>query len=182
MRRIGAGLFVSLDGVYENPQQWNLPYSDGEMAEAIGATMASADAFLLGRVTYEEWAGFWPAQPADQNPMAGFINSAKKYVVSRSLTSTNWQNSELLPGGIDDVRDLKAQPGNDIVVSGSGTLVRSLLDARLIDELQLMVHPVVVAEGRKLLDPIREPQTLTLEEAKPLSSGVVVLKYGTAAA
>ena len=114
--------------------------------------------------------------------MAGFIDRAKKYVVSRSLTSTNWQNSELLPGGIDDVRDLKAQPGNDIVVSGSGTLVRSLLDARLIDELQLMVHPVVVAEGRKLLDPIREPQTLTLEEAKPLSSGVVVLKYGTAAA
>jgi len=153
MRKVVASLFLSLDGVMEAPETWHFPYFNDEMGAAIGDAMASSGAFLLGRRTYEEWAAFWPAQRADQNPMAEAINSMPKYVVSRALDEVGWQNSTLLNGDLaEEVARLKQEPGKDISISGSATLVRSLLREGLLDELRLMVHPVVVGRGRRLFE------------------------------
>jgi dihydrofolate reductase len=174
MRRVIASLFLSLDGVVESPEKWHLQYVNDEMGAVIGQAMSEADAFLLGRVGYQEWAEYWPA--AD-NEMADYMNSARKYVVSRTLTAADWQNSTLLEGDIsEEVPKLKQQPGKNITVSGSATLVRSLLAANLLDELRLMVHPIVVGSGRRLFeDGDRKP--LELVDSRTFSTGVVDLTY-----
>jgi dihydrofolate reductase len=153
MRKLTASFFVSLDGVVEAPQEWHFPYMNDEMGAVIGAAIQSSDAFLLGRRTYDEWAAYWPHQSVVDNPMAAAINGAPKFVVSRSLDSVTWENSTLLDGNlVGEVTKLKAQRGKDISVSGSATLVRSLLSEGLLDELRLMVHPVVVGTGARLFD------------------------------
>jgi dihydrofolate reductase len=174
MRRVIASLFLSLDGVVESPEKWHLQYVDDEMGAVIGQAMSEADAFLLGRVGYQEWAEYWPAADSE---MADYMNSARKYVVSRTLTAADWQNSTLLEGDIsEEVPKLKQQPGKNITVSGSATLVRSLLAANLLDELRLMVHPIVVGSGRRLFeDGDRKP--LELVASRTFSTGVVDLTY-----
>ena len=123
-RKLISTFFVSLDGVVEAPQDWHFPYFNDEMTAAIGATMASSGAMLCGRVTYQEWAGFWP--DAD-NEMAAFMNETPKYVASTTLDDVDWSNSHLLEGDVPAaVAALKEQPGKDIVMSGSATLARSL--------------------------------------------------------
>src|SRR3954452_12241453 len=144
MRKIVAGLFISLDGVIEAPQTWHFPYFNDEMGEAVGAQMAAADAMLLGRVTYQEFAEFWPEQGGD-DPGAAHMNATPKYVVSTTLESADWQNSTLLRGDlVEEITALKASPGGDIATSGSATLVRSLLRENLLDELHLLVHPIIL--------------------------------------
>src|SRR5688572_21203742 len=101
MRKLTASFFVSLDGVVEAPEKWHFPYFSEEMGAVIGAAMSSADAFLLGRRTYEQWAAYWPEQPAE-NPMAKTINGLPKYVASRTLDNVEWNNSTLLRGDVDD--------------------------------------------------------------------------------
>jgi dihydrofolate reductase len=178
MRRLVVSEFLTLDGIAEAPQEWNPPYFNDEMGAELGQAMASADAFLLGRVTYEEWAAFWPSQSADENPMAGFINNATKYVVSTSLSRADWANSRLIKGDLAaEVAKLKAEDGKDIIVSGSITLVRSLLAEKLVDRLQLLVHPIIVRKGRQLFDDPVEQTTLALVESNALSTGVVSLTY-----
>jgi len=178
MPKINAGLFVTLDGVAERPESWNPPYFDGEMGAEIGSAMASADALLLGRVTYEEWAAFWPNQRAEQNPMAALINSKRKYVVSNTLGTTDWENSTIVGGDLaTEVPKLKDRSGGDLLVSGSITLVQSLLAQNLLDELSLMVHPLVLGNGRRLLDSIDGAKRLELVESKSFGSGVVSLAY-----
>jgi dihydrofolate reductase len=174
MRRVIASLFLSLDGVVESPEKWHLQYVNDEMGAVIGQAMSEADAFLLGRVGYQEWAEYGPA--AD-NELADYMNSARKYVVSWTLTAADWQNSTLLEGDIsEEVPELKQQPGKNITVSGSATLVRSLLAANLLDELRLMVHPIVVGSGRRLFeDGDRKP--LELVDSRTFSTGVVDLTY-----
>jgi dihydrofolate reductase len=178
VRTLIASLFVSLDGVVEAPQEWNPPYFDEEMGAEVGKTMMSADAFLLGRRTYQEWSAFWPAQSPEENPMAGFINSAAKYVVSTTLKSADWTNSTVIDGDVaTEVPKLKQQPGKDIIVSGSGTLVRSLLAEGLVDELRLLLHPVVVGSGQRLFDETDERRGLELVDSHALGTGVVSLAY-----
>jgi dihydrofolate reductase len=183
MRRVIASLFLSLDGVMESPEEWHFPYFNDEMEAAIGEAMAAADAFLLGRVTYQEWAAFWPSQSGGETgQMAEYINNAPKFVASTTLDAVDWQNSTLLKGDLsEEVTRLKQQPGKDITVSGSATLTRSLLREGLLDELRLMIHPIVVGSGRRLFED-GERSPLELVDSKTFSTGVVYVTYQPAAA
>jgi dihydrofolate reductase len=183
MRKLVASLFLTLDGVMEAPEKWNFPFFNDEMGAVIEEAMASTDAFLLGRRTYEEWAAFWPSQPTEQNPMAEVINGTQKYVVSTTLDEVTWQNSALLgPDLAEEVSRLKRQPGKDISISGSATLVRWLLGEGLLDELRLMIHPVVLGSGRRLFENGTGPANLELVDSETFSTGVLNITYRPASA
>jgi dihydrofolate reductase len=182
MRKLVAAEFLSLDGVMESPDQWHFPYFNDEMGQAVGEGFETSDALLMGRVLYEEWAAYWP-EHADE-PFGDVMNSMKKYVVSSSLQSAEWQNTEVINGDVaGKLADIKAQDGGDIAMSGSATTVRWLLREGLLDELNLLVHPLVVGEGMARLFPPDEPTVaLELRSAQPFKSGVLNLSYAPAAA
>jgi dihydrofolate reductase len=179
MRKVIASEFLSLDGVFEAPDQWHFPYFDEEMGEEIGRAMAASDAMLMGRVLYEEWADFWPRQDPEENPVAGRMNGVRKYVVSTTLEEPlGWDNSTLIKENVaEEIAELKRQTGGDISISGSGGLVRSLLKDGLIDELRLMVHPIVVGSGKRLFEEGGEQIALELVDFRTFSTGVVYLTY-----
>ena len=176
MGYIKAGLFISLDGVIEAPETWHFPYFDDEMGAAVGALMDN-DATLLGRHTYEGFAAFWPkADPAD--PMTAVMNGARKYVVSTTLTEATWENTTIISGDVPArLRELKAD--TRLGVTGSATLVRRLVEEGLVDELHLLVHPIVVGHGQKLFT---EGPTvpLTLLSSTTFGTGVVHAVYAPA--
>ena len=183
MRKIKSNFFISLDGVVEAPDQWHFPYFDEEMGAAVGAGFATTDAMLMGRVLYDEWAAYWP-EHADE-PFGDVINSMKKYVVSNSLQAAEWQNSEVISGDVaaQKLTDIKAQDGGDITMSGSPTTVRWLLRGGLLDELNLLVHPIAVGGGRARLFLPDEPSIpLELLSSKTFDTGVLNLSYGPAKA
>ena len=178
MRKIVAGLFVSLDGVVEAPETWTGPYFNDQVGQAVGTLMAANDAMLLGRVTYE---GFAAAFGGQSGGMADQMNNTPKYVVSSTLASADWQNSTLINGNEDDIAgqigELKQQPGKNIGVSGSSALVNWLLRHGLLDQLDLLVFPVVMGGGKRLF---REPDgqvPLALTGSRAFSTGVVHLTY-----
>jgi dihydrofolate reductase len=178
MRKVVGSLFLSLDGVMEAPETWHFPYFNDEMGAVIGQAIASSDAFLLGRRTYEEWAAFWPAQSSEDNPMAQAINTTPKFVASTTLDEVSWENSTLLQGNVAEaVSQLKRQPGKDIAISGSATLVRSLLADGVLDELRLMIHPLVVGRGRRLFEDGAAQTPLELVESQTFTTGVLNLTY-----
>jgi dihydrofolate reductase len=179
MRKIVAGEFVSVDGVMESPDQWHFPYWSDEMGTVVGNQMANADAMLLGRVTFQEFASFWPGQTEDEMPGAGHMNDTQKYVVSTTLNDVSaWQNSSLISGNVvDEIAKLKQQPGGDIGVTGSATLVQSLLREGLLDELHLLVHPISVGSGKRILDEKAGKVPLKLLESRTLPNGVLYLIY-----
>jgi dihydrofolate reductase len=177
MRKVTAGLFISLDGVVEAPNEWQFAFDD-EMGAAMSRMLDQQDAVLLGRVTYTEWAGYWPT--STDEPFATWINSTPKYVASTTLQSVDeWQNSTLIKGSVAEfVADLRQRDGGTIGTAGSPTLVRSLLEAGLLDELILLVHPVVAGGGRKRLFADDAALTrLELVESQPTSSGVLIATY-----
>jgi dihydrofolate reductase len=177
MRKIIAGLFMSLDGVVESPEQWQTPYFNDEMGQVVGAQMAESDTLLLGRRTYQEFAGFWPNQP-DDAPFADYMNTIPKLVVSTTLDTLEWENSTLLKGNVaEELGALKQQPGKNLNIAGSGTLVRYLLRQNLLDELQLLVCPVVVGRGRHLFQDGGDIKRLTLVNSSTFSTGVLSLAY-----
>ena len=178
MRKVVAVELVSLDGVMESPEEWAFAYSNDEMEEANAAGMAASDALLLGRATYEGLAAFWPNQPGG-TPMVDYINSVPKFVVSTTLEEPlGWNNSTLIKGDVaEGVAGLKRQLGKDITILGSGTLVRSLLADDLIDELRLMVLPVVLGGGKRLFDDGGDRKVLELVDSKTFSTGVLYLTY-----
>jgi dihydrofolate reductase len=180
VRKVKSYFFISLDGVVESPDKWHFPYFDDEMGAAVDAGFAAADALLMGRVLYDEWAAYWP-EHADQ-PFGDVMSSIKKYVVSNSLQAAEWQNSELISGDVaQKLRDIKALDGGDITMSGSATTVRWLLREGLLDELHLLVHPVVVGEGMARLFPPEEPSIpLELLSTETFKSGVLNLSYAPA--
>jgi len=179
MRKVVASEFVSLDGVVESPETWHFPYFNNQMGDAIGAAMAASDAMLMGRVLYEEWAAFWPNQDPDENQVAARMNGVRKYVVSTTLEEPlEWQNSTLIGENVaEEISRLKEQPGKDISISGSPTLVRSLLQDGLLDELRLMVHPIVVGSGKRLFEDGGDQKALQLVDSKTFSTGVLYLTY-----
>ena len=179
MRKVVASEFLSLDGVMEAPNEWHFPYFDDEMGEAIMEGFASSDAMMMGRVNYEEWAAYWPEQDPEENPVAATMNGRQKYVVSTTLEEPlEWSNSTLIKENVvEEIEKLKRGPGKDIVISGSATLVRSLLEDGLLDELKLMVHPVVVGKGKRLFEDEGDRIPLELVDAKTFSSGVLYLTY-----
>lgn len=177
MRKIVAGLFISLDGVFEAPDRWHFPYFNDEMGAAIGASIDEGDAMLLGRVTYEEFAGFWPNQSPD-DPFTAVMNNTPKYVVSTTLNRLDWQNSTLINGNIvEEITRLKNQPGKHINITGSGTLVRTLLRDGLLDELRLFLHPIVVGTGKHLFPEGYAQTPLKLADSSTFSTGVLNLTY-----
>jgi dihydrofolate reductase len=172
MRKIVAGLFISLDGVVEAPDTWHFSYFDDEMGAAVQSMMG--EAMLMGRRTYEEFAAYWPTSTDD---FADHMNGTPKYVVSNTLTTTEWQNSTLINGDVvKEVTRLKEGPGGTISTTGSGTLVASLLREGLLDELHLLMHPIVVGAGKRLFeDGAQVP--LRLADSKTFDSGVLHLTY-----
>lgn len=177
MGRIVANFFISLDGVVEAPDQWHFPYFDDDMGAAVGAGMESTSAFLMGRVLYGEWSQYWPAQ-GDED-FGGFINNIPKFVVSRSLTSADWTNTTVVPGDPDAVRALKDRTAGDIGMSGSATTVRWLLANDLLDELNLLVHPIVVGKGQRLFEDT-PTHPLKLVRSAAFGSGVLHAVYAPA--
>jgi dihydrofolate reductase len=180
MRKIVANLFISLDGVVESPEKWSMSYWNDELEAAVGGGMAAADAMLLGRVTYEGFAAHWPHVTVEQDAGADHMNNTRKYVASTSLKSVDWNNSVLLEGDLAEaVAKIKAEPGGDIATTGSATLVRSLLAQGLVDELHLLVYPIVVGSGQRLF--ADDSYALTLKDSTTFSNGVLHLVYTPAA-
>lgn len=178
MRKMTAGLFHSIDGVVEAPNEWQSDQFDAELGQSLNRTLAATDTVLLGRKGYEEWAGFWPTADFEDD-FKTFINAVPKFVASRTLSGPlAWQNSSLIEGDfIAFVRALKQQPGKDIAAMGGFSLVRQLLFAGLLDELTLITHPVVAGKGRHLFEPTDPVTRLTLKDSVRTSSGNVMLTY-----
>ncbi|MFJ9414441.1 dihydrofolate reductase family protein [Streptomyces sp. NPDC101227] len=175
MRKITAGIFLSLDGVAEAPDTWHFPYFNDEMGAVVQQQMDAADTMLLGRHTYELFAAYWPGSDEE---IAGHMNGTPKLVVSRTLERAEWENSTVV-GGPDPLAELariKEGPGKNLGVVGSIELVRSLLRAGLLDELHLLVHPIVVGKGKRLF-PEGDSIPLRLAESTTLSTGVLSLVY-----
>jgi dihydrofolate reductase len=174
---IKSSLFISLDGVIEAPETWHFPYFDDQMGAVVGDLMSGNDATLLGRQTYDEFAAYWPnADPED--PITGVMNDARKYVVSDTLTEATWENSSVIAGDVAaELTRLKAD--TRLGTTGSATLVRWMLERGLVDELHLLVHPIVVGHGKKLFaDGATVP--LKLVSSTTFDTGVLHLVYANA--
>jgi dihydrofolate reductase len=178
MGKIRSNFFISLDGVVESPDQWHFGYFNDEMGEAISAGAATTDAFLMGRVLYSEWSEYWPQQSDDD--FAKFLNNVPKYVLSSTLTEAAWNNTTIVSGDVAaQVRQIKANTERDITMSGSATTVRWLLAEGLLDELNLLVHPVAVGHGQRLFAE-GASHSLKLLRSTTFSTGVVYLTYAPA--
>lgn len=175
MRKIVADLFSSLDGVVAAPDQWHGPYHNAEMERDIQAGLAAADIMLLGRHTYQEHAGFWPTASGE---LADLMNGIDKVVFSTTLSEVGWRNSKLATGDLaEEVARLKSQPGRDILITGSLTVVQSLLRVGLLDELRLLIDPVVVRDGRRLFETEGDRLSCALVGSRTYKSGTISATY-----
>ena len=182
MGKIAVHEFISLDGVYENPS-WTFDYGfDPKMGETLAGITGASTAILLGRRTYEMFYPAWSPRTVEDDPGAPFFNETVKYVVSGTLENAEWNNSRIL-GAYDKsaIQELKDQTDGGIYVSGSGTLVRAMLDDGLVDELHLFVYPIALAAGEHLFVERDTPTKLALLETESYANGVVHLAYGPAA-
>lgn len=180
MRKIVSNFFISLDGVVEAPHEWHFPYFDDEMGRIVGEGTQTQTAFLLGRRLYDEWSAYWPAQGQD-DPFSSYINNAPKYVLThRPIEGDVWNNTTVLDeDAVAQVTSLKAQGAGAIGMSGCATTVRWLLAHGLLDELNLLVHPVAVGKGQRLFEDTGT-LPLTLESSHALPTGVLHLRYAPA--
>jgi dihydrofolate reductase len=171
---------ITLDGVIDGAGGWFAPADDADQEDVtaeLTRQRASSDAFLTGRVTFEEMRGYWPQVRHDTTGIADYLDHVDKYVVSTTLDDPQWQHTAVLRS-LDEVADLKAVPGLDIVATGSIALVHALLEAALVDEFRLFVHPRVMGSGRRLFDGAVLPR-LDLQEARSFRSGITLLRYRT---
>jgi dihydrofolate reductase len=177
MGKIKVHEFMTLDGVFEDPR-WTAPFGfDPKMGDTIGALTSESSAILLGRKTYEMFAPAWSTRTVEDDPGAPFFNDTEKHVVTSTLTSTEWSNSTILgPYDADAIRQLKDRT-DGIYVSGSGTLVRAMLDDGLIDELHLFVYPVTLGKGERLFDTTGVERRLSLVATDTYDNGVLHLAY-----
>jgi len=191
MRRIIVSEFLTLDGVMQAPGDpnedrsggfehggWQLQYFDDVFGETMMAAFAATGGMLLGRRTYETFAAFWPAQPAD-DPLAATMNGLQKYVVSTTLSEPlAWGNSTLIKGDVaGEIRNLKETSGKEIQVIGSGELVQTLIRDDLVDAYRLMVHPLVLGTGKRLFRDGTSLTRLRLIDSVPTSTGVLILTF-----
>jgi dihydrofolate reductase len=175
-----ASAFVTLDGVMASPDKWQFPndlFEEG-MGEEFTRAAESVDAFVFGRVTYEEWAAFWPTQSAD-DPFAKLFNETPKYVVSRTLKPPlAWQPSTLVTGDLGtEVARLKERHARGLLIGGSAQLVSGLTSLGLIDEYQLQIHPIVVGRGKRLFKEDVVPTLLEVAGTKTYGTGVISVTY-----
>lgn len=178
MRKIVVSEGVTVDGIFdaETMGQWAAPYYSDERDEFIRGLTLASDALLLGRTTYDLQAWYWPNQKDDKYGIANHKNSIIKYVVTSKPLQAQWNNSTIIT--VEEIARLKQQPGQDILVEGSAMLVQALMQADLIDELHLMVHPAIAASGKRLFnDGVGITKLMKLVENKTLSRGVVALSY-----
>ncbi|MGD9986197.1 dihydrofolate reductase family protein [Pseudonocardia sp.] len=187
MATIVSTLFISLDGVAEIGADWHFPYFDENMGRAVSEDYEGADTLLLGRVTYDSFAGAWPEREAAGGADAGFaasLGDRRKIVVSRQPLEFTWRNSELVDGDLlDAVAALRADDTlGRVLVAGSISVVRQLLAAGLLDELRLLVHPVAARAGKRLFDEGDERRHLRLLSSEVLPTGVVRLRYAPSSA
>ncbi|MGH8792095.1 MAG: dihydrofolate reductase family protein [Stackebrandtia sp.] len=185
MRKIVAGMFISLDGVVEAPDQWHFPYFNDEMGAAVDATLGAADIMLFGRKTYDSFAGAWPEREAAGEEDAAFakkLGDVRKIVASRRQLEFAWRNSEQLQGDlVEFVAALKNEPDDGVIgMSGSVSVVRQLLAAGLLDELHLLVHPIAVRTGMRLFDEGKPSIPLRLISSQTFATGVLNLVYAPA--
>jgi dihydrofolate reductase len=173
---------ITVDGVIDASEGWFAPtggedVDSSDIEDAIRQQREAADAILVGRVTFEQLRGYWPNQHDDRTGISDYLNAVSKYVVSGTLADPGWENTTVLGGPVlDEVRALKAQPGKDIVATGSMTLVQALIAAGLVDEYRLFVYPIALGHGQQLFPDVRG-LALRLAEARPFRSGVVLLRY-----
>lgn len=189
--RLTSTMFVTLDGVYQGPggptedpsggfEQggWVVPLFDDELGRYMGSLFDDADGFVLGRRTYEIFAASWPSVTDPDDPVASRLNALPKYVASGTLTSADWHNSTVLGADVPaEVARLKQQPGRELQIHGSGALVQSLLDAGLVDTLRLVVFPVVLGHGMRLLGEGRTPWAFRLADVRSTPSGVTMQTF-----
>jgi dihydrofolate reductase len=192
--RLTLTTFISLDGVVQGPGGpdedrdggfdlggWTVPYWSDELGEAMGAWFGEADAFLLGRKTYEIFAASWPKVTDPDDPIAGRLNSLPKYVASRTLGEVSWNGAELLRGDVAEaVAELKRRPGRELQVHGSGGLAQTLIEHGLVDEYRLLTYPVVLGEGKRLFGAGARPAALRRTEHRDTSTGVSIDVYEAA--
>jgi dihydrofolate reductase len=177
---------ITLDGVIDAAGGWFAPAGEDDVDQsdviaAIAEQREAADAFLTGRVTFEQMRGYWPNLTDDETGVSDYLNRVHKYVVSRTLDDPGWEPTTVLHGPLDDeIAALKAAPGKDIVVTGSITLVHDLVATGLVDEYRLFVYPVVLGAGARLFEDATNVPRLTLVEARPFRSGIVLLRYRAA--
>jgi dihydrofolate reductase len=177
MGKIAATLFISLDGVVGEPQEWSFPYWGDETSAYKDAELRASGAQLLGRFTYEGFAAAWPSRTGE---FADKFNRMPKYVASSTLKSADWTNAHVLRGDLAaEIRKARDKTQGELTVHGSPTLVRWLLAHELLDELRLLTYPIVLGKGKRLFDGAA-PANLRFVSAKPLSGGTVLLTYESA--
>lgn len=175
MRKLVLYTLLSADGVAESPDRFIFEFDD-VMHAYLGSVIETQDAVLLGLLTYDEWAGYWPT--ADQEPFASFINGTEKYVATSTQPEIPWARTTIMDGSVPEfVRDLKEQPGSDIGVHGSIELGRSLLEHGLVDELRLVIAPTVLGDGRRLLGGEHGLRKLELLRSVGTPSGALLVDY-----
>jgi dihydrofolate reductase len=189
--RLIVTAFLSLDGVMQAPGApdedrsggfdqggWLVPYADDDMGRLVGDSISAADAFLLGRRTYELFAAYWPQVTDEDDAVASRLNSLPKYVVSTTLDRLSWTNSTLVTRDVPaEVARLKREPGQELQAHGSGELVRTLAARGLVDEYRLWLYPVVLGAGKRLFADGSAPAALQLVDTKTTASGVAVHTY-----
>ena len=184
MRKVVVSEFVTLDGIIEDPGGsdgtkhggWSFQYGSEEQGKYKFDELFASDALLLGRVTYQGFAAAWPTMPGT-GEYGERMNSLPKYVATTTLSEMSWNATPIKGDIAQEVSRLKQQPGQDILVFGSGRLVHALHERDLIDEYRLMIFPVVLGSGKRLFPDANDKKVLKLVETKPLGSGVVVLTY-----
>jgi dihydrofolate reductase len=183
--------FLTVDGVMQSPGApeedpsdgfdlggWLVPYADEDMGRAVVEWFATADAFLLGRKTYEIFAAYWPHVTDQHDPVAAALNGLPKYVASRRLDRVGWNNTTLIEKDVvAAVTMLKKRPGRDLQVHGSGELAQTLIEHDLVDEYRLFVYPVVLGRGRRLFAAGTVPGALRLADVKTTAAGVAIHTY-----
>ncbi|WP_431912091.1 dihydrofolate reductase family protein [Nonomuraea jabiensis] len=176
MAKIISSFFISLDGVVESPDQWHFPYWNDEMGAVVEAGMRSAGAMLMGRKLYDEWSAYWTSAESDKE-VAATLNAVPKYVVSSTLEKADWENTTVVNGDVGArLRELKERIDGDIQVSGSATTVRWLLADGLLDQLNLLVHPIAVGHGQRLFEDT-PTHALKLVKSETFETGVLNLSY-----
>ena len=187
--KLTATMMLTVDGVYQGPGGpdedrrggferggWTASHSDPEMGPFLTSWFERADALLLGRKTWEIWEPYWPNH--DDDPFGHLINVLPKYVPSTTLKDPTWQNTHVISGDFEAaIRELKARPGRELQVHGSGALLRWLLELDLVDELNFRISPVIVGDGLRLFPELGQTHDLELIESRALPSGVLIQTY-----
>jgi dihydrofolate reductase len=175
--RLVATEYISIDGVFEEPGHWSGPWFGEDAGKFKWEELQNADAQLLGRVTYEGFAKAWPTMK-DTGEFGERMNGMPKYLVSSTIEKGDWNNTTVLTGNLaDEVAKLKGEPGNDLLIAGSGQLVRALTEDGPIDEYRFMLHPVILGRGKRLFPEGTAKFGLKHVDTRPLSTGIVVLTY-----